>query len=248
MLLQKLVLKYYWPLLRFINLEDIGGYYTRKGEDALILSVLFSHLLKNKDTHFVEINKPEVFPYSSATVLLVIGCCSGLLINTRNRLVLSYAKDHVEIPGLLAIKESKYHDMLGCLNAYKDTSLLYEYSSKEQLLSSMKKKQASYSIVILNLDADAIELLDDLMSESVIFSIMILNNREGLFGTGDMKVRKKLARKGFIFHTRLNGRDDIFVLSELINGFPSNFFGLMNTDSLQRWVSTPPGSDYSTPR
>lgn len=248
MLLQKLVLKYYWPFLRFINLEDIGGYYSRNGEDALILSVLFSHLLKNKDTHFIEINKPEIFPYSLATVLLAVGSCSGMLINTHNRLVLSYAKDPVELPGLSIISESKYHDMLGCLNAYKDTSLLYEYTSNEQLSNSLRNNQASYSLVILNLDADSMELLDDLMSESVIFSIMILNNRSGLFGTGDMKVRKKLARKGFIFHTRLNGRDDIFVLSELINGFPSNLFALMNTESLQRWVSTPPGSDYSTPR
>lgn len=248
LLLQKLVLKYYWPLLRCVNLEEIGGYYSRNGEDALILSILFSHVIKNKDAKIIEINKPEIFPYSLTTILLAIGSCSGVLINTHKRLALSYAKEPIELPDLLKTCELKLHDMLGCLNAYKDTSLLYEYSSSEQLLSSLRNNQASYSLVILNLEADSMHILDGLMSESLIFSIMILNNSSGLFSIGDMMIREKLARKGFVFHTRLNGRDDIFVLSELINGFPSKLFGLMNTVSLQRWVSGPPGSDYSKPR
>lgn len=247
MLLQKLVLKYYWPLLRCINLENIGGYYSHNGEDTLILSVLFSHVSKNKNISIIEINKPEIFPYSLTTILLAMGSCSGVLINTQKHLVLSYANAPIELSGLSVLSETKCHDIFGCLNAYKDTSLLYEYASREQLLSTLRNNQASYSMVILNLEAESMQILDELMSESRIFSIMILNNSSGLFSIGDMKIRETLARKGFIFHTRLNGRDDIFVLSELINGFPSNLFGLMNTVSLQRWVSAPPGSDYTKP-
>ncbi len=248
MLLQKIILRKYWPLLKLVNLEKIGGYFTRNGEDALILSVLFSHFLKKEDARIIEINKPEGYPYSLVTAFLATGSCSGVLINTRNRHVLSYAKVPKQLPGLTTIIESKYHDMFGCLNAYKDTSLLYEYSSGERLLKSLENNHSTYSLVILTLEADSIQILDRLMSESAVFSILIINNTSGFFSCGDMMIREKLARNGFVFHTRLNGRDDFFVLSELINGFPSKLFGLMNTVSLQRWVSSPPGSDYSTPR
>lgn len=248
MLLQELILKNYWSFLRFVNLEDIGGYFTRNGEDALILSVLFSHFLKNEDAKIIEINKPEAYPYSLVTAFIATGSCSGVLINTCNRHVLSYAKVPKELPDLTTINESKYHEMFGCLNAYKDTSLLYEYSSAECLLKSLENNQSTYSLVILTIEADSIQILDRLMSESAVFSILILNNTSGFFSCGDMMIREKFARYGFVFHTRLNARHDFFVLSELINGFPSKLFGLMNTVSLQRWVSSPPGSDYSTPR
>lgn len=248
MLLQKLVLKYYWPLLRFVNLEEIGGYYSRNGEDKLILSILLSHVLKNKNATFIEINKPEIFPYSLLTILLGIGSCRAILINSYKQIALSYAKEPIELPNLSKTYQLKNHDLLGCLNEYKDTSILYTYSSIEQLLSSLQNKKASYSLVVLSLDTESIRILDGLVKDSLIFSIMILNNNSGLFSIGNMKIREKLARNGFIFHTRLNGRDDFFVLSELINGFPSKLFGLINTTTLQRWVSSPPGSDYSKPR
>lgn len=247
-MLQKLILKHYWPLLRCINLKDAGGYYSRNGEDALVFSLLFNHITKNKCIKVIEINKPEIFPYSLTTIFLTIGSCSGVLINTRSHLVLSYAKEPIELPGLKVISGSNYYDEFGCLNSYKESSLVHEYSLNEQLTNSLCSNQMSYSLVILNVETDAMQILDELLSESSVFSIMILNNTSGLFSIGDMNLRNKLAQKGFIFHTRLNGRDDIFVLSELINGFPSSLFGLMNTTTLQRWVSDPPGSDYSTPR
>jgi hypothetical protein len=242
-ILQKLVLKYFWPLLRFISLKNLGGFYSRNGEDVLILSLLWSHFSRNNNLSIVEINKPEILPYSLSTVLLAMPSCTAVLINTRNRLVLSYAKDPAVLPRLLLKDDSTGNDMFGCLNIYKDSSLLYEYSSNAQLMSTLQEIQVSYSLVILNFEAEALSLLDELLIESRIFSIMILNNRSGLFSRGDMMVRNKLARKGFVFHTRLNGSDDIFVLTELINGFPSHMIDQIGAASLQRWVSNPPYVD-----
>lgn len=248
MLLQELVLKYFWPLLKFVNLKNLVGFYSRNGEDVLILSLLWSHFSKNKKLSIMEINKPEILPYSLSTVLLAMASCSAVLINTRSRLVLSYAKEPTVLPCLSLKDDSTGRDMLGCLNIYKDSSLLYEYSSNEQLMSSLQEIQANHSLVILNFEAEALLLLDELLIESRIFAIMILNNRSGLFSRGDIKIRNKLARKGFVFHTRLNDSDDIFVLSELINGFPSHMIDQIGAASLQRWVSNPPEEDYSKPR
>ena len=238
-ILQKLVLRYFWPSLRFINLKNLGGLYSPNGEDAVILSLLWGHFTRNKNLSIIEIDKPEILPYSLSTALLAMQSCSAVLINIRNRLVLSYAKEPTPLLRLSLKDDSTGNDMLGCLNIYKDSSLLYEYSSNAQLISSLQEIQMNYSLVILNFEAEALSLLDELLIESRIFIIMILNNRSGLFSRGDMKVRNKLARKGFVFHTRLNDTDDIFVLTELINGFPSQMIDQIGAASLQRWVSTP---------
>lgn len=243
MILKKLFLKFYWPLLRFINLINLGGFYSRNGEDVVILSLLWSHFSKNKNFSIIEINKPEILPYSLSTVLLAIPSCSALLINTRNHLVLSYAKEPTVLPLLCLKDDLTGYDLLGCLNIYKDSSLLYHYPSNKQLIRSLQEINLTYSLLITNFEAEALSLLDEILIESRIFAIMILNNRSSLFSREDMKVRHKLARKGFVFHTRLNDNDDIFVSTELINGFPSHLIDQIGAASLQRWVNIPPYVD-----
>jgi hypothetical protein len=248
-LLQKIILKYYWPLMRYLNLESLGGAYSLNGEDTLVLSALASHLYKNDNSKIIEINKPDNLPYSLSTAFVVDKSCSSVLINTRNNLVLSYAKQSVELKGLLE-KKSKVesHAIFGCEGSLKDSSVLYGYSSNDQLVSSIKENSSSCSLIILNCDSDSLLLLDKLINEIRVFSILLLNNNSGFFSIGDLILRDKLALSGHIFNTRLNGRDDFFVLSELINGFPSDLFFHMKTAKLQRWVSAPPDSDYTRPR
>jgi hypothetical protein len=248
-LLQKIILKYYWPLIRCLNLENLGGVYSRHGEDALVLSALASHLHKNDNSKIIEINKPDKFPYSLSSSFVIDKLCSSALINTRSNLVLSYAKEVVELQGLLeTTSETEGNDIFGCVSSLKDSSKLYRYSSNDQLVSSLKENSSTCSLIILNCDSDSLLLLDKLINEIRVFSILLLNNNSGLFSIGDMTLRDKLALSGYIFNSRLNGRDDFFVLSELINGFPSDLFVHMKTARLQRWVSAPPDSDYTRPR
>lgn len=237
MILHRLVLKFYWPFLRFINLKNLGGFYSQRGEDVLILSMLWSHFSRNKNISIMEINKPEIMPYSLSTVLLAMSSCTAVLINTRNRLILSYAKEPTVLPCLSLKDDSISKDMLGCVNIYKDSSLLYEYSSNAQLINTLQDMRVNYSLVILNYEPEALSLLDELLIESRIFAIVILNNRSGFFSRGDMGIRKKLAGKGFVFHSRLNDSDDVFVLTELINGFPSHLIEQIGAASLQSCVS-----------
>jgi hypothetical protein len=249
MFLQKIILKYYWPLIRHLNLKSLGGVYSRNGEDALVLSALASHLYKNDNSKVIEINKPEEFPYSLSTAFVIDKSCSSVLVNTRNNLVLSYAKQAVELKGLLETKSQvESNDIFGCISSLKDFSTLYRYSSNDQIVSSLKENSSSYSLIILNCDSDSLLLLEQLINEIHVFSILLLNNNSGIFSIGDMAIRDKLALRGYIFNTRLNDRDDFFVLSELINGFPSDLFAHMNTVKLQRWISAPPDSDYTRPR
>ena len=248
MFLQKLILRYLWPFLRQINLQQHSiGLFSTKGEDIVILSILNSHLLKNKNIFIIEINKPAILPYSLVTALLVTGSCSGILIDTHNQKVLSYSKEKVHLPELKTCNEISLHDVFGCYDIYKETSLLYEYSSNYQLTNLLKKFQ-NYSLIIMSLEVKSIKLLKNILDQTLVYSVMVLNNNLGLFGSGDMEMRKFLALKGFIFHTRLNGRDDIFILSELVNGFPGNLFEAMSTNTLQRSITYPPNSDYTTPR
>jgi len=243
LLLQKLVLRYYWPLLRSINLKKLGGFYSESGEDVLILSLLWNHLSRNKKMSIIEINKPETFPYSLTTAILALTSCSSVLINTSNSLVLSYSKEPTLLPQLSLNTNLKLINEFGCLNIYRDTSILYKYSSNEQLINSLHEISENHSLVILNFDDESVLMLDKLLINFRIFVIVILNNRSGIVSEGDMNVRYKLVRQGYVFHTRLNDNDDIFILTELINGFTSKMMNQIGAASLLRWVSEPTNRD-----
>ena len=250
MFLQKLIFKYLWPFLRQINIQKNNiGLFSYDGRDIVMLSILNSHMLKNKNQIIIEINKPEKLPYSLATAFLTTGSCSGILINTKINKVLSYSKEKEIFPDLNNCEKLFNDDVFGCYDIYKESSLLYEYYSNYQLTNLLKVKfEKKCSLIILSMEEESIKILRNLLDETLVYSIMILNNNAGLFGIGDMKMRKYLALKGFIFHTRLNGRDDIFILSELVNGFPGNLFQTMSTFTLQRSVTFPNNSDYTKPR
>ncbi len=247
-MLQKIILRNYWPFLRFVNLKGLGGFYSRSGEDVLLASILFSHVIKNSSIKIIEINKPESYPYSLANVFFEFCACTAMLINTRNRLIFAAAKNAAELSGLKSTNDISSKDTYGCLNAYVNDSKLYEYSSNEQLVISMSKYSMEYSLVILSAEIESIQLLSELLGGLKIYCIIVLNNNSGFFSCGNTEIRNTLAQKGFVFHTRLNGNDDLFVLSEMVNGFPSNVSAQLNIDSLMRWVSPPPDSDYTVPK
>jgi hypothetical protein len=234
-------------LLKFVNLNGVGGFFSSNGEDVFIYSLLFNHLLGNSNSRVIEINKPVEFPYSLTTVFVAASSCSGVLINTREQLLLSYSKELLEFHPLPMVIEQLSYDMLGCLNLYRNTSKLYKFSSNHELLGTGRFGRDAYSLAILTFEAESLVLLDELLGETKIYALMILGNDTGFLAHGDMDIRNKLALKGYIYFARQNFRDDIFVLSELINGFPSKLFECMDTVMLQRWVSCPPNSDYSKP-
>jgi hypothetical protein len=248
-LIQKIILKYFWPLIRYLNLESLGGVYSRHGEDIFVLSALSGHLFKNDNSKIIEINKPDNLPYSLSTAFVLDKSCTSVLINTHNNLVLSYAKQVVKLKGLLETKSDVVsNDIFGSVNSLKDFSKLYSYSSNDELASSLKKNFSQCSLIILNYDSDSLLLLDKLINEIRVYSILLMNNNSGLFSIGDMPLRDRLALSGYIFNARLNDKDDFFVLSELINGFPGHIFTQINTVKLQRWVSSPPDSDFTVPK
>jgi hypothetical protein len=238
MLLQKLILKYRWPLLRFIRLEKIGGVYSRCGEDVLILKYLYSHIVKSNNRNVIEINKPEDYPYSLTNVLLEMANCSSLLVNTKKRLVLSYAKEHASIESLSAVNSASEENVFGVLDSSDICSQLYKYQSNDQLINCIGLHSSKYAIGIVTTDSDSISLLKQFLSVTKIYAIFVIGNNKGSFSCGDHKIRNVLAENGFSYYVRLNGKHDFFVLSETCNGFPSSLYKDANMGSLQRWVDS----------
>lgn len=248
MFINKLFLKFKYPLLKFVTLNEMGGCYTRSGGDVLLLSVLFNSFLNNRENYIIELNKPLKEPYSISNLFLRLFSCSAILINTDKRFVFIYGLKQPEELDLPLYPTMPAKEEVGLEASHEHSSKVYEYSSDETLLQALLKGKVNCACVILNYETDSVVILKGLIKDLTINAVLIQNNTSGSLHSGNDLIRKFLLMSGFIFYVRLNNNDDLFVLSEYLNGFPSKDLKMFNTTSLQKWVSIPPDSDYTKPR
>lgn len=248
MFLASILLRLEYPLLRFLKFRKLTGIYTKYGQDIILLQILYNNLVNSNSIHVLEINRPVVQPYSIVNIFLKLFSGTAFLINTDAKSVLLCSVIDPK-PMNLPLDNVVNNDLKYGL----DVSLIYNYysyaySSGSILVDSLVDYSASYSFIVLEYNADALSVMLELIRKSSVKAILIQNNCINLFGFGDNQIRKKLARLGYVFHTRLDNRDDLFVASEMLNGFPSHLFENIQSDSLAKWISEPPDSDYARPR
>jgi len=240
MVLQKLILRLFWPLLKFVDLNSLGGLYTRSGEDLLMLWLLFSKISNNDDVRIIEVDRGSKKPYPLSRYFHNSESNTTCYhIDVGSNKIVQFGSTSTELRGLGVVKEES------CLAASR---IDYKYSHNSNLVSSFINDTDPYSLVVVHYGSEALELLRAMILTSKVRSIFIIGNDAGLLGLGDSKIRKELERKGFVFQTRLNSRDDLFVSTESLNGFPSELVESLEIGSLSRWVSQPPDSDYTRPR
>lgn len=248
MLLQKLIFKFKYPLLRFLSLQKLGGLYSRSGEDTLLLSVVFTSLNSNSSNSIIEIDRPAENPYSVTNTFVRDFSCDAFVINTNKNLVFTCANNDqidLELPSITEMPDDVSHGMISSL---KKTVLQFNYLSEQDLLNALINKTSTYKFISIIYNTNSLNILKGLLKNTSIYYILIQNNNSGNLCLGNDNIRKYLAQFGYIYHSRLNNKDDLFVLSEFINGFPSKSFEILNTVSLQKWLSEPPNSDYTTAR
>jgi hypothetical protein len=244
--MQDLVLRYRWPLLKIIDLKKIGGLFTKNGEDLLIFTLLHSHFNKNPGSHLLEIDKPSQFPFSISTALIKNVQCSATLVNT-NRGVSVHVDNTLPTSPNNVTAHSYDLELLGC-GALGDRRLeLKQYETSREIALDLRKFETNSLHIITSMADSSISLLDYLLSNYKVCSVMLLCNNQGYFSLGNDLIREKLLKFGLIYYSRLNGETDLFIASEMINGFPSDFITKFGLNRLARVIGTPPGSDYSRP-
>ncbi len=247
MFFQKIILKKKWPLLKLVSFQSVGGLYTKHGEDLLLNVLLYSHFRKNPNSHIVEVDKPENFPFSLATEMVLGFNCVATLVSTEMNkalLVSNQVNENIETLNLDLESIKKF----GC-NALSNKKIsLTTYDDESSLIKIIASEPSIGIHVITPVSMQSIQLLESLMLTTKVFSVLLLNNNCGLFKCGDDEIRRKIERNGLVYCARLNGQADYFILSELMNGFPGYLAPKLKMHGLMRWISAPPDFDYMKPR
>ncbi|MDA9285247.1 hypothetical protein N9P94_00180 [Pseudomonadales bacterium] len=247
MSLQKVLLKWMWPGLKFIDLKRVGGFYTHHGEDTFLMTALYGLLERNTDGCIVEIDKSEDLHFSLTTIMVSLKLSSAVLVNSAKNLMVSFSNPKVGLSYSAESDEPEYESHFGCNSSQGGASVLYGYKDQAQLIETISTNFKLCNLVITSPKADSLKVLWALVDEVKVFAVFLVSNQSGLFSAGDMAVRRRLNAKGYIYYGRLNGKDDLFLASEMINGFPSKCFEKMGTTELQKWITPPPGSIYTDP-
>jgi len=93
---------------------------------------------------------------------------------------------------------------------------------------------------------EAYKLLDEIIGKKKIYGIIIQNTNTYNKKINDLRIF--LLNSGYIFLSRINNQNDLFLLTETINGFPSSLFNYLNSSTLAKWISIPNDFDYTKPR
>ena len=248
MYLAKILLRLEYPLLRFLKFREVSGIYTKYGQDILLLQILYNYLVNSDSVYGVEINRPVRQKYSIANIFLKLFAGTAFLINTDVKKALLCTLNDPKSINFPIENIGNYELELGLDVSLVQKNYLYKYSSSSNLVELLANCTLSYSLIVLSYNEDAISLMLELIKKTSTKAVLIQNNCADFFRLGDNQIRKKLAKQGYVYHSRFDNCDDLFISSEMLNGFPSNLFEKIESDSLVKWISEPPNSDYTRPR
>lgn len=247
-IIQKFLLKLQYPRLNFSDINSQGGVYTDSGEDTFIMTTIINSLNNNNHKRIIEIDRNPEAHYSLTSIFVNSFACDAYLLNTEKKIILSYGLGINELPGLTDLVATDNVADFGITGKLKETARLYEYSSDDSLLQSLNSQMDRLNLLIVTYKPSAVSLMKQLMNTTKVYFVLLQNNSEGFFSRGDHYIREYLLKLGYVYHSRLNGKHDMFILSDFVNGFPSASLRLLNSKLLQKWISEPPGSDYTKPR
>lgn len=249
MILKNLLLKLRYPNLKFIdNLFPNFGIYTNSNIDIVLLHTLWHSFANETNTLIVEINKPLDSIYSVSNVFIKTFSSDLIMINTKQSLILTQFKNTFDNDGLSSFIEIKSNELLKSLSVNnRHNPKVFQYSNTDRLESFLNLTAKKINLLICDENKDSINILNKFLMNSSINYIYLHGNNKIKLGNGDENLRSLILKKGYVFYARINSKDDLYVLSEFINGFPSSSFETINTLKLQKLISLPINSDFTKP-
>jgi len=235
-LIQRGVLIARYPHLRIVDPIEVGTYFSEKGQDLYLTSILFNYLINHEAPWVIDIDPDEAIGTSISLIFERNFGCRRLTINLAGPASSACAIAPSILAQGRAGKSKKVRDHRGkCAddfmrrNTSDDTQNI---DSGNQTMSDflpdggvsdvlMKRNIDTVMLLIVNRIDHAYAVLEAIDINRVSMKVIVLvNNHLGFAGLGSDDVREYLGKKGFEFYARLGDSDDVFVHRALINGIP----------------------------
>lgn len=239
MLLQKTILKNKWPLLEFFDLRKKYNINNNSNLFYFLLEQLEPFLIKNEGFNTLEIINSDL---NTSLFVKHFPVGIGGDIFTVNLVDMSLKFHAFECQRKL--NPNKYFLAPNGLNS-KNTLSKISFNSQSLMLSYLLEKKYKFPLVIADFFDKNYDFIKKIIEMCDVRYLLLLNNNSGLFSSGNNNLRNLFAKKGLIFKSRIDGKNDFFVASEAINGFPRELFEIISTVKLQRLISLPPGDDFT---
>jgi len=244
-MVQNFLIKLKYPRISFYKSTE------QKYTDLIsVVMRLSSNSLQNNTTkHIFEFDCGDSLEYGSViNEFSGIKNCNFYFFNTVNQTMTYYGCERNVITDFQVLSEdNNKHDLKNGLGAFGKV-ITYANVSEESVLQFIANQQLSVSLLTFSLNDSSIDLIKHIVSKTEVYFVVIKNNSTGFLSLGNSQLRNYFLGLGYVYHSRIDKKHDIFVLSDFVNGFPSASFRQLNTLKLQKYISEPPGSDYTKPR
>lgn len=125
---------------------------------------------------------------------------------------------------------------------------VYDYTSEDVFFNFLIRYIREINLLIFPYRVSCLEFVKKIFCKSEVYFVLLRNNSGGLFSIGDFSIREYIIQLGYVYHSRVDNKHDLFVLSSFVNGFPASSLRMLNTSKLQKYISEPPDSDFTKPR
>ena len=234
-LIQTVYIKIKFPKLEVVKLSNYGVF-SENGLDLYIYSILFNIISNDSNNSLVEISRPSSFNISCFNLFLPIFPNKNFLLfgdemfiskncNSFNSAqVLNNSSSFIFPPYL------KYGDIL---------------KIECDKFKLVKDNTDVISILAFCFDSSELNGILDIVYDKKVYSLLVYNNP--LIDKQSKLFRNKLISLGYVFYARIDSSHDFFILSDCVNGFPSECFRNMPLSSLTKWISVPNNSNFTKP-
>lgn len=241
--LKLILLKLKFPLLKCINFIKTGGIYSSDGLDLYLFQVFFNIFNNAEANCILELNKINQSLISEFNLFIKF-FPSTQYINIDNKLN-KVTFNNYEFSNSINLSQSNFVDV-GIVPDLKNKYSTYIYNQNDNLLYNVLSEIDKITLLSIEYNNEAYKLLDEIIGKKKIYGIIIQNTNTYNKKINDLRIF--LLNNGYIFLSRINNQNDLFLLTETINGFPSSLFNYLNSSTLAKWISIPNDFDYTKPR
>jgi hypothetical protein len=238
-----LFLKMKYPFLKHIKIKSNEGVFDLEGIDIHIFTTLYN-IFKNSNSNIIfDIDRPVNYNLSISNLFLD-------MIPNASVVIYDHLTDIVILNNLeLENNNVKFINSQlngGLIPEIAINNKYLKIDSASSLFKLIASKNNRSTLLAINSNNNTIDKLKNFISLIKTNSFLIYNTNT--YDSISNTIRRYLLTKGYVFYSRINNMHDFFILSESINGFPSSQFNIIGDNTLAKWISLPPDSDYTKPR
>jgi hypothetical protein len=216
-MIQKLMLIFKWPFIKFISIKGVGGLFCDDGEDLYLFNKLNNIIFKNNNLNIIEINKPSEFVYSVTTLFSIYKISKITLLNTKHNIFLTNNKNYKNKLNINIKIDINMLKLFGLHHLASNEYNINKFNAINEFVDYLCEIKNNYYVIIIKYeDENTITIIKNILNKIKILSILIIYNNNTLFRSGNQDVRVQLINEGYVYLERINMSHDYFVISNSV--------------------------------